>query len=158
VTETTLGPALSALPTKREAAALIRDAEQITHDFFQNIAELLPTVPVVCTLPVYHTRDGSKLFLSKALDRMQKLGYQLRTPHHRFLNTTDRSTLLYARPDQFVGREIICVVPGKIMQQKISKKEQQKSASAKSVHRKKPTRSKTAVKKKTAKLKGSKKK
>lgn len=111
VTETSLGPALTKPPTKREVSALVRKAEELERGFFEAMAKNFPDVPIVCSFPVYVTRDGEKHFLKKILDTAAKLGYRvtsLKTPFHK---TTDRPSLLYMRPDQFVGREIFCFVP-----------------------------------------------
>ena len=113
VTETTLGPALKAAPTKKDIASLIREAEELEIGFFTSLAETLPQVPVVCTFPVYLTRDGERHFLPKVLEKIQKLGYRLTLPGNKHITFTDRSTLLYLRPDQFVGREIVCLMPPK---------------------------------------------
>jgi len=113
VTETSLGPALKAAPTKKEIASLIREAEELELGFFTSLASVLPTVPVVCTFPVYLTRDGERHFLPKVLEKIQKLGYRLTLPGNKHITFTDRSTLLYLRPDQHVGREIVCLMPPK---------------------------------------------
>lgn len=111
VTETSLGPPLKQAPTKKEVSSLIREAEELEIAFFTNLSSVLPEVPIVCTFPVYLTRDGERHFLPKALEKIQKLGYRLTFPGNKLIRFTDRSTLLYLRPDQFVGREIVCLLP-----------------------------------------------
>jgi hypothetical protein len=113
VTETSLGPPLKAAPTKKEIAGFIREAEELEIAFFTNLLSVLPEVPVVCTFPVYLTREGERHFLPKALEKIQKLGYRLTFPGSKYIKFTDRHTLLYLRPDQFVGREIVCLLPPK---------------------------------------------
>lgn len=111
VTETSLGPALKKSPTKRDVSTLIRKAEELERGFFECMAKNFPEVPIVCSFPVYVTRDGTKHFLKKILDVAGKLGYRitsLKTPFHK---TSNRPSLLYIRPDQYVGREIFCFVP-----------------------------------------------
>ena len=111
VTETSLGPALKKAPTKREVSTLVKEAETLELGFFENLAENFPDVPVVCTFPVYITRDGEKHFLPKVLPKIEKLGYRLTCVHNKNVRVTDRSSLLYLRPDQHVGREILCFLP-----------------------------------------------
>ncbi len=111
VTETSLGPPLKQAPTKKEIASLIREAEELEIAFFTNLSQVLPEVPVVATFPVYLTRDGERHFLPKALEKIQKLGYRLTYPGNKLIRFTDRNTLLYLRPDQYVGREIVCLLP-----------------------------------------------
>ncbi len=111
VTETSLGPGLSKPPTKQEVAKLLREAEALESAFFQNIAALLPDVPIVCTFPVYITRDGVKHQLTKSLKMIDKLGYRLTGVHTPFHKKNDRMSLVYLRPDQHVGREIFCFLP-----------------------------------------------
>ena len=113
VTETSLGPPLKQAPTKKDVSSLIREAEELEIAFFTNLSQVLPEVPVVCTFPVYLTRDGERHFLPKTLEKIQKLGYRLTFPGNKLIRFTDRSTLLYLRPDQFVGREIVCLLPPK---------------------------------------------
>jgi|GEM_PF-450245 hypothetical protein len=111
VTETTLGPPLKKIPTKREVATLIREAEKIEVGFFENMAKMLPDTPIVCCFPVYITRDGSKNFLPKALQKIQKLGYRITCVSDKNIQSTSRHSLLYLRNDQNVGREILCFLP-----------------------------------------------
>lgn len=111
VTETSLGPALKKPPTKKEAASLVREAEELEAAFFENMAAHFPEVPVVCTFPVYISRDGERNFLQKILQKTEKLGYRRTMIGTSFLKTTDRQSLLYLRPDQMVGREIFCFMP-----------------------------------------------
>lgn len=111
VTETSLGPALKKSPTKKEIAALIREAEDLECGFFENMAHCRPDVPIVCTFPVYIGRDGTQHFLPKALEKIAKLGYRISCASNKLIRTTDRHSLLYLRPDQHVGREILCFLP-----------------------------------------------
>ena len=113
VTETSLGPALSKTPTKKEVTKMISEGEKLEVEFFANLAELTPDVPVVCTFPVYITRDSEKHYLPKVIEKIQKLGYRLTCISNKAIRMTDRSTLLYLRPDQHVGREIAIFLPPK---------------------------------------------
>ncbi len=111
VTETSLGPALSKPPTKREVSTLVRKAEELERGFFEAMAKSFPDIPIVCSFPVYVTRDGQKHFLKKVLDIAGKLGYKVTSVKTPFHKATDRPSLLYLRPDQSVGREIFCFMP-----------------------------------------------
>ena len=111
VTETSLGPPLRDLPTKRDVAALMREAEELETAFFTAMAHACPEMPVVCIFPVYITRDGERHFLPKIFETIQKLGYRLTFPGNKHIAFTSRHTLLYLRPDQHVGREIACLLP-----------------------------------------------
>jgi hypothetical protein len=113
VTETSLGPALTKSPTKKELTELLRDGDKLEVEFFTNMLEMCPNTPIVCTFPVYITRDGEKNYLPKALDKIEKFGYRLTCIDNKFMKTTERHSLLYLRPDQFVGREILCFLPPK---------------------------------------------
>ena len=113
VTESSLGPALTKPPTKKDVTKMIRDAEKLELDFFTNMSSLVPDAPIVCMFPTYITRDGTKHFLPKILDKIQKLGYRMTCVSNKGIRTTDRSTLLYLRPDQHVGREVAIFLPPK---------------------------------------------
>lgn len=110
VTETSLGPALKAPPTKADVKALLRNAEQLEEKFFTNLTQFLPGVPVVAAFPVFVTRDGTRHFLPRILETLAMLGYRLTFPGNKAIRMTDRHTLLYLRPDQYVGREIVCLL------------------------------------------------
>jgi len=111
VTETSLGPPLKKAPTKKDVASLIRDAEKLELGFFENIAKVVPETPVICSFPVYITKDGTKHFLPKVLGKIEKLGYRLTCVSNPHIKATDRHSLLYLRPDQYVGREILSFLP-----------------------------------------------
>lgn len=109
VTETSLGPNLRSRPTVKEIAGLKADSELLQAKFLENAAASLPGVPLVCTWPVWY---GSKrpIFLEKIWDTVAKLGYRPALPPG--LSPRDgRFSLLYRRPEQFVGREIVLLEP-----------------------------------------------
>jgi hypothetical protein len=139
VTETTLGPPLTKPLNQREIVKLLREAEELEESFFENLKRSLGGVPVVCTFPVYVSKDRSLHFLPRLLHRIQELGYRLVSLHHPLIEYTSRHTLLYLRPDQFVGREIVCLLSGKEMQ---SKKREKKKEHIKEERRKKSKRKK----------------
>ncbi len=105
VTETTLGPSLMKRPTARDVQKLKSDNEKLQIDFLKNCAETLPGVSIVCTWPVWYP-SKSPVALERVWDAAQKLGYQAVLPPTIEI-VGDRMSLLYRRPDQFVGREIV---------------------------------------------------
>lgn len=111
VTETSLGPALERAPTKKDIAAFMRETEQLEEAFFRNMSVLVPNAPIVCTFPVFIARDGEKSFLPNILRKIEKLGYRQTCVRTKFVKPTDRLSFLYLRPDQHVGREILCFLP-----------------------------------------------
>lgn len=105
VTETSLGPALTKRPTAKDVQKLRSDNEKLQADFLRNCAATLPGVPVVCTWPVWYPAKAP-LGLEKIWDVASGLGYQaVLPPSIEIVN--DRMSLVYRRPDQFVGREIV---------------------------------------------------
>ncbi|MEK7137264.1 MAG: RsmD family RNA methyltransferase, partial [Patescibacteria group bacterium] len=111
VTETSLGPPLHAPLAKRELSLILRETEEQEIQFFRMLATSFPALPVVCTFPVYCARDGSHHFLPRIMNELQELGYRFTYPALKDIRYTDRHSLLYIRPDQFVGREILCLLP-----------------------------------------------
>lgn len=109
VTETTLGPNLRARPTIKDAQKYRSEVEKLLMHFIQNAAKALPGAPIACTFPVWFTSKGPVLFehIWKTID---DAGY------HAVLPPTvemlqGRMSLLYRRPEQFVGREIVLLRP-----------------------------------------------
>ena len=110
VTETSLGPSLEKAPSKRDAAKLKSDAEKLQAAFLKNAAETLPGVPLVCTWPFWKLKD-QEVRLEKIWDHLAKLGYQATLPAGVDIAGPARMSLLYQRKDQFVGREIVLLLP-----------------------------------------------
>lgn len=106
VTETSLGPNLKARATLKDAQALRRDNEKLQEAFLRAAAESLPGVPLVLTWPVWYLRTGP-IFLEKIWDVVKELGYSPVLPPNTAPYTPERTSLLYRRPEQFVGREIV---------------------------------------------------
>jgi hypothetical protein len=106
VTETTLGPALTKRPAVREAQKLRNDNEKIQAAFLKNAAATLPGVPIVCTWPAwFHAKESVKL--EKIWKVIESLGYEAVLPTGIEPADPERLTILYRRPGQFVGREIV---------------------------------------------------
>lgn len=106
VTETSLGPALTARPNAKEAVKLRTENETLQINFLKNIAATLPGVPVVALWPVWYLKTGP-LFLGKVWKILPELGFNPMLPPYAQPEMPDHFSLLYRRPDQIVGREIV---------------------------------------------------
>lgn len=111
VTETSLGPSLRSRPAKQDAQKLRAENEKLQISFLHNAAASLPGTPIVCTWPVWFLKTGP-LFLEKVWKEMEKLGLEAVLPKDCPLTSSSRPTLLYRRPDQYVGREIVLLRKG----------------------------------------------
>jgi tRNA G10 N-methylase Trm11 len=111
VTEGTLGPPESrpldeatAIQRSASIAALWRPVLKHAHSLLKKHGN------VVCTWPVYVTQSGGRISVP-LLDELETLGYRAETLLPPSLaagsSVTARGTLIYARPDQVVQREII---------------------------------------------------
>jgi tRNA G10 N-methylase Trm11 len=110
VTETHLGPALSDRPNQKDAAKMRTENDQLQTEFLKNIAATLPNTPVVVTWPVWQLKTGA-LYIEKTWDHLQDLGFRAVLPRGIETDNAHRLSLLYRRPDQLVGREIILLQP-----------------------------------------------
>jgi hypothetical protein len=106
VTETSLGPNLKERATLKDAQTLRRDNEKLQEEFLRTAAASLPGVPLVVTWPVWYLRTGP-IFLEKIWDVARECGYTPVLPPDTEPHISGRKALLYRRPDQFVGREIV---------------------------------------------------
>lgn len=110
VTETSLGAALKKRPTLKEVNTLRSENEKLQADFLKAMSTSYPGTPIVCIWPVWYP-SKEPMFLEKAWKAADSLGYEPALPP--FVEMTDRHSLLYRRPDQFVGREIVLLKPKK---------------------------------------------
>jgi len=111
VTETSLGPALHDKPTLKEVSKHKTAAESLEADFLKRVAHDLPGVPLVVTFPVwFHSKGHTRL--EKIWTVIQKLGYKPTLPKGT-KQFGIHASLLYRRPEQAVGREIVVLIPGK---------------------------------------------
>lgn len=110
VTETHLGPALSDRPNQKDAAKMRTENDALQMEFLKNVAATLPGVPVVVTWPVWHLKTDT-IFIEKTWDHLQDLGFRAILPRGIESDNSHRLSLLYRRPDQVVGREIILLQP-----------------------------------------------
>lgn len=112
VTESHLGPALSDRPNAKDAAKLRTENEALQIAFLKNVAATLPGVPVVVTWPVWYLKTGP-LFLEKVWKALSDLGFNPMLPPHCEPEVPGHFSLLYRRPEQIVGREIVILKPRK---------------------------------------------
>jgi len=110
VTETMLGPALNERPTAKDVQQWKSQAEALEGAFIANAAATLRGVPVALMLPVWYLRTGP-VFLERVWTAVEKAGYRPVLPPGIGPSAPGRTTLLYRRPDQVVGREIVLLSP-----------------------------------------------
>ena len=110
VTETSLGTPLKDRPTQKDALKEKTANEELQEGFLRNAVETLPGVPIVCIWPVWRTKT-KPVFLEKIWKVIEELPYEVVLTVD--LEEHDRPTLFYRRTDQFVGREIVLLMPTK---------------------------------------------
>ncbi len=99
--ETYLGRPFSSRPKQAELKKVMRDVDTIHKKFLQNLAaQTEPGFKICLAVPAW--RDNNKFLRLPTLDSLEKLGYT-RTS---FAHAADND-LIYHRPDQIVGRELI---------------------------------------------------
>jgi hypothetical protein len=113
VTETTLGPPLESPLPLRSIPRALRDASELEVAFLQTMRQTCPTTPIVCTVPVYVDRNETPHMVQDLIAALPRIGYQLILPEVSSATAPGRETLTYLRPGQFVGREILCLLPMK---------------------------------------------
>lgn len=112
VTETTLGPVYAKVPNKQTMNQNFREIEKLYLRFFQNARIILKNKGrIVFTVPAYQIKP-MKFVLAPFIDNIEKIGYSMVSLWDKKLFTessrlTERSTIIYSRPDQVVAREII---------------------------------------------------
>jgi len=106
VTEGSLGPPLHGRPNVKDAEKMIRNAEELTAAFLLNLKNTLPGVPVCMTLPVWYSQKKN-LMLEKIWGLFDDLGFRPVLPPYADPTVDGHFSLLYRRPDQFIGREIV---------------------------------------------------
>ncbi|MBU2259114.1 RsmD family RNA methyltransferase [Patescibacteria group bacterium] len=110
VTETSLGPPMTSRPPMKEVAKLKTQNEKLQTQFLENAALSLPGVPIVCAWPVWKQKGGW-VHLEKVWKVIEKLKYRPCLPPEVELEIPGRMSLFYRRKDQFVGREIVMLMP-----------------------------------------------
>lgn len=111
VTETSLGPNLKSRPTVKDAQSLRSENEKIQEGFLKAAAASLLGVPLVCTWPVWYCSKGV-VMLERVWKMVDKYGYEAVLPPG-IQPLGERRSLVYRRPEQFVGREIVLLRPRK---------------------------------------------
>jgi tRNA G10 N-methylase Trm11 len=102
VSETYLGPPLHTVPAQGKIDTLAQASGQLMTKFLKNIGpQLASGAPLVLAVPAWQTKDG-KLTRSTVVDQIEHLGYTRRS----FKMAEDKD-LIYRRPDQVVGRELL---------------------------------------------------
>ncbi len=112
VTEGSLGPSLSDRPTVKDIEKYMRDSDDLAAGFLQNCRASLPGTPIVMTIPVWYAQK-KMMPLKKIATTITECGYRTVMPPHVSGWLPDRLSLLYRRNDQFVGREIVLLMPSK---------------------------------------------
>lgn len=110
VTEGTLGPALRGRPTDKQAEKLRKEVDAIIAGFLENAVKNFPSTPIVMTWPVWYSQSN-RIHLKQAMETAQKLGFSFVLPNGVPSTLPGRPTLIYRRDDQFVGREIVLLLP-----------------------------------------------
>ena len=113
VTETSLGPPMSSRPTLKEASKLKTQNEKLQAAFLENASKTLPGIPIVCAWPVWRQKGGW-IHLDKIWKVIEKLGYKAVLPTEVKPELPNRFSIFYRRKDQFVGREIVLLIPPKV--------------------------------------------
>jgi len=116
VTESYLGPAVTSLPDQKTIKKNLSYVEELLFRFFKNLHPLIKkNTPVIISIPAY--KEKHEFHTIKNLpERITKLGYKIvplipKEISAKFsLPQTERHSLIYDRPDQYVGREIFKIV------------------------------------------------
>ncbi len=115
VTETTLGPIYTQAPAPKEIRNNFKKLEKIYLKFLAQAKKILkPDAQLVITIPCYQIKK-SKFILMPIVDILKKTGYSIKEPLPEDIlgkisptpEITSRNTLIYSRPNQIVGREIL---------------------------------------------------
>lgn len=112
ITETTLGPIYNKAPNGQQMRQNFKEIEKLYLRFFQNSKIILRNkAKIVFTVPAYQIKPD-KYALAPFIDNIGKIGYSFISIADRKLfakstRITDRSSIIYSRPDQIVAREII---------------------------------------------------
>ncbi len=110
VTETTLGPAIADRLAVKAAQKLKTESERLQAAFLKNCAATLPGVPLCLVWPVWKIKND-QIFLERVWQALDEAGYRATLPPGVEPSIAGRLSLLYRRPDQYVGREIVLLLP-----------------------------------------------
>ncbi len=99
--ETYLGRPFSSHPQPDVLQQVMQDVDTIHRKFLQNVAlQTLPGFRMCIAIPAWKTTNGFKHL--KTLDSLEELGYTRQSFVH-----AKNDELIYHRPDQVVGRELV---------------------------------------------------
>jgi tRNA G10 N-methylase Trm11 len=102
VAESYLGQPFSAPPSDKKLVEVCGNCQHIISGFLKNLAsQLAPGTPVVLAVPAWKRTDETFVHLPLVAD-VERYGFERVN-----LKTARPEQLLYARPDQVVGREIL---------------------------------------------------
>jgi len=102
VAESYLGQPFSAPPSDKKLVEVRGNCQHIISGFLKNLAsQLAPGTPVVLAVPAWKRTDETFVHLPLVAD-VERYGFERVN-----LKTARPEQLLYARPDQVVGREIL---------------------------------------------------
>lgn len=105
VAETYLGQPFSAPPSSSKLTEVRGNCNHIIGTFLKNISkQLKPGTPVVLAVPAWRSTQGDLTHLPLTT-KVEDYGFT-----RMDLTTVDASRLLYSRPDQVVGRELLLLV------------------------------------------------
>jgi tRNA G10 N-methylase Trm11 len=100
--EIDLGPPLSGLPDKPKIDEIKNKANKLLSDFLKNLARQTPKgLPVCLAVPAWDLGGGEFLKLP-VIDHLTDIGYTIWD-----LKTAKNGNLVYHRPGQIVGRQLI---------------------------------------------------
>lgn len=104
VCEGYLGDPLTSVPDREKLENITHECNAIMRDFLKNIAtQLRPGTPLCIAAPAWHTNSGVRHL--PVLDDLGKIGYNCID-----FRRTDASELIYHRPEQIVGRELVLLI------------------------------------------------
>lgn len=102
VTETYLGQPFSTPPSASKLTEVRNNCQHIIGQFLKNLsAQLEPNTPIVLAVPAWRDALGEFTHLPLTTS-IESFGFERVS-----LNTVDSRRLLYSRPDQVVGRELL---------------------------------------------------
>lgn len=103
--EAYLGQPFSAPPSSAKLTEVRGNCNHIIGSFLKNIAkQLTPGTPMVLAVPAWRDTQGSFTHL-QLVNKVEDYGFE-----RIQLTTVDSDKLLYSRPDQVVGRELLLLV------------------------------------------------
>jgi tRNA G10 N-methylase Trm11 len=116
VTEPYLGPPLHGNEPPEKIQQIIKELSELYLAAFREFKKILkPEGKISILFPILHTEKQD--FFLPILDEIKKIGFTVadflskELKKYSFLETTQRDSVLYFRPDQLVWREILLFTP-----------------------------------------------